>query len=343
MLINDPEIVVAVDINPNQLKLIELKRAGFKALDYESFIEFLGFRESTNRIELFKRVSKFLSKEDATYWKQKATEIELGIINQGKFEKYFQSFSKKVLPKIHSKKKIDAYVEKAFKKSIFSNKERYEAFAKDFSLKTLQKDPLYVLVDEMINKYETISGTDEVKGAEDKLEKANRLFVDGIRKMNPDKSYYPNANSTLRLTYGKVGPYKARDAVSYDYYTTIEGIMQKENPAKDDPNNEFVVEDKLKELYEKKDYGRYAENGELIVNFITNNDITGGNSGSPVINAKGELIGCAFDGNWEAMSGDISFENKVQRTISVDIRYTLFIIDKYAGAKHIIDEMTLIK
>jgi hypothetical protein len=128
--------------------------------------------------------------------------------------------------------------------------------------------------------------------------------------------------------------------VFYDYYTTIEGIMQKEDPN----NDEFVVPAKLKELYMNKDYGQYANaDGQLPVCFISNNDITGGNSGSPVINGNGELIGCAFDGNWEAMSGDIFFETKLQRTISVDIRYVLFIIDKYAGAGHLVDEMTLVQ
>jgi len=124
----------------------------------------------------------------------------------------------------------------------------------------------------------------------------------------------------------------------YDFYTTIEGLMAKENPDDD----EFIVPSKLKELYNKKDYGRYAENGTLPINFISDNDITGGNSGSPVMNAKGELIGCAFDGNWEAMSGDIAFEKSLQRTISVDIRYVLFVIDKYAGATNLIEEMTIV-
>ena len=248
-----------------------------------------------------------------------------------------------IIKKIGAKDQFKKYVAKAFKKSAFTSKEKYAAFAKEFSLKKLKKDPLFILVNEMMNKYDEINGTGLVKNANDELARANRLFVDGIRKMNTDKTYYPNANSTLRLTYGVVGDYKARDAVHYDYYTTIGGIMEKENPAKDDPNNEFVIEDKLKALWEAKDYGQYGENGDLVVNFISNNDITGGNSGSPVLNAKGELIGCAFDGNWEAMSGDVFFEDNVQRTISVDIRYVLFIVDKYAGATNLIDEMTLVK
>jgi hypothetical protein len=178
------------------------------------------------------------------------------------------------------------------------------------------------------------------KDINEKMEKGYRLFTDGLRQAMPEKTFAPDANSTLRMTWGVVGSYAPKDGVHYNYTTTIEGIMQKEDPS----NPEFVVPAKLKELYNAKDYGQYAdENGELIVNFISNNDITGGNSGSPVINGDGELIGTAFDGNWEAMSGDIFFEDQLQRTISVDIRYTLFIIDKYAGASHLIDEMTVVK
>ncbi|HPN22696.1 MAG TPA: S46 family peptidase, partial [Tenuifilaceae bacterium] len=146
-------------------------------------------------------------------------------------------------------------------------------------------------------------------------------------------------NSTMRLTYGEVLDYYPMNAVHYDYITTLDGVMEKEDP----DNWEFVVPQKLKDLYNAKDYGRYGENGKMPLAFISTNDITGGNSGSPVINANGELIGCAFDGNWEAMSGDIVFEKNLQRTISVDIRYVLFIIDKYAGATRLIDEMKIIE
>ncbi|NDD36266.1 MAG: serine protease, partial [Flavobacteriia bacterium] len=148
----------------------------------------------------------------------------------------------------------------------------------------------------------------------------------------------PDANSTMRMTFGKVGSYEPKDGVTYNYYTTLDGVMQKE----DATNPEFEVPQRLKDLYNAKDYGQYADaNGKLPVGLITDNDITGGNSGSPLINGKGELIGVAFDGNWEAMSGDIFFEDELQRTISVDIRYVLFIVDKYAGARHLVDEMTL--
>jgi hypothetical protein len=140
----------------------------------------------------------------------------------------------------------------------------------------------------------------------------------------------------MRVTYGKVLDYFPADAVHYDYVTYMEGIIEKEDPT----NDEFIVPAKLKELYEKKDFGKWADkDGRMVVNFLSHNDITGGNSGSPVINAKGDLIGIAFDGNWEAMSGDIAFETELQRTINVDIRYVMFIIDKYAGASNIIEEL----
>ena len=170
------------------------------------------------------------------------------------------------------------------------------------------------------------------------MDEGERLFIAGLREMQTDRKFYPNANSTMRLTYGTVGDYVPGDAMHYDFVTTMDGLMAKEDPS----NDEFIVPSRLKELYEAGDYGRYAdENGDLVINFISSNDITGGNSGSPVLNAYGDLIGTAFDGNWEAMSGDIAFENEVQRCISVDIRYTLFVIDKFAGAGHLIDEMTI--
>ena len=157
--------------------------------------------------------------------------------------------------------------------------------------------------------------------------------------MESDKVFYPDANSTMRLSYGSVQDYYPADAVHYDYVTHLYGVMEKEDPT----NPEFIVPKKLKELFEAKDFGRYGKDGQLVTCFLTTNDITGGNSGSPVINGNGELIGLAFDGNWEAMSGDIAFEPELQRTICVDSRYVLFIIDKFAGAQNLIDELTIIE
>ena len=150
----------------------------------------------------------------------------------------------------------------------------------------------------------------------------------------------PDANSTIRLTYGNVLAYDPRDAVSYSYYTTMKGVMEKADPT----STEFAIPSRLEELYNAKNFGQYTNaKGELPTCFITNNDITGGNSGSPVINAEGQLIGLAFDGNGEAMSGDIDFEENLQRCICLDTRYMLWVIDVYAGAKNLIAEMDIVK
>ena len=230
-----------------------------------------------------------------------------------------------------------AWAAMVFEESIFSSPEKINAFLDNPKAKTIAKDPAYEAIKAFSDNYNTLSE----KGSEANayLEKGRRLFVAGLREMDADKVFYPDANFTMRLTYGSVQDYYPADAVSYEYYTTLDGVMEKE-----DPNNwEFVVPDKLKELYQNKDYGSYGKGDVMPVCFLTNHDITGGNSGSPVINGNGELIGLAFDGNWEAMSGDIAFEPELQRTINVDIRYVLFIIDKYAGAQNIIDELTIVK
>lgn len=230
------------------------------------------------------------------------------------------------------------YAKKLYEKSIFTNEDRLVAFIDKPKAKTLEKDQMAIIANDLITMYRSQA---QVHAESDELfAKGDRLFQAGLQEMMPDKDFYPNANSTMRASFGNVAPYNPVDGVTYKYYTTMAGLM-----AKEDPNNdEFIVPAKLKALYEAKDYGQYADaDGTLHVNFISTNDITGGNSGSPVINGKGELIGLAFDGNWEAMSGDINFETSIQRTISVDIRYVLFIIDKYAGATNLIDEMTLVK
>lgn len=234
---------------------------------------------------------------------------------------------------------VSSFMSRVKANSVFVSKERYEQFASNFNLKTLETDPLFILMKDLDNAYQKAMSASEIKEAGEKLAVANRLFVKAVRDMQPSKVFYPNANSTMRLTYGKVLDYDPRDAVHYDYISTLDGVMQKEDPT----NPEFIVDPRIKELWEKKDYGQYGSNGKLYVNFLSNNDITGGNSGSPVINANGELIGTAFDGNWEAMSGDIYFEPNIQRTISCDIRYVLWLIDKCYGATNLIQEMKLVK
>jgi hypothetical protein len=232
---------------------------------------------------------------------------------------------------------IDLFVDDLFEESIFTDQARMTKFLDKPKTKTLQNDPAYAVYNEMRGVMMMYGG--QYSTAQAKVDKNMGLFIDGLRKMNPDKKYYPDANSSMRFTYGSVQDYYPADAVHYDYITHLYGVMEKEDPE----NPEFVVPERLKELYEAKDYGDYGVDGKLIVCFLSTNDITGGNSGSPVMNGNGELIGIAFDGNWEAMSGDIAFEPELQRTINVDIRYVLFIIDKFAGAQNLIDELTIVK
>lgn len=233
---------------------------------------------------------------------------------------------------------FDKYTDYVYDKSIFVSEEKMEKFMTKPSYKALDQDPIFSLMYSMVGNSRKLYSENKTNIL--KLRKAERIFLKGLMIMNKNKLMYPDANSTMRLTYGTVQDYDPMDAVEYDYYTTIDGIMQKE----DDTNEEFIVPQKLKELYKHKNYGNYADkSGDLHVCFLTTNDITGGNSGSGVFNAKGELIGCAFDGNWEAMSGDIAFEPELQRTIVADIRYILFIVDKFAGAENLINEMTILE
>ena len=232
-----------------------------------------------------------------------------------------------------------------YDRSIFVDAKKMEDFLESFNANfgdvassIIKQDPAFKLQKAILSNY--FQKIRPNNAAPQKLlNVANRLFIDGLRKMSPNQKFYPNANFTMRLTYGSVGDYAPGDAVDYGFITTLDGVMEK----MDNNNPEFIVPEKLVELYENKNYGPYAGDGDkLNVCFISNNDITGGNSGSPVVNSLGHLIGCAFDGNWEAMSGDIAFEHELQRTISVDVRYILFIIDKFAGASNIIDELTLV-
>ncbi len=249
---------------------------------------------------------------------------------------YYPSF----YAEIQNKYKGDyaKYTEKMFKKSIFDNQEELTAFLKDPSLKTLKKDMVFQAAVDIFDMYRATSMS--LREGDEKLLKGRRLFVAGLMEMQPDKKFYPDANSTMRLTYGTVMPYDPRDGVTYKYYTTTDGYLEKEIPG----DYEFDVPKRMKELLLDENYGEYAdEDGKLHACFITDNDITGGNSGSPVINGKGELIGIAFDGNWEAMSGDLDFEENLQRCINVDIRFVLWVVDIYAGAQNLIDEMTIIR
>lgn len=267
---------------------------------------------------------------------QKIAAATFRIYQENVASKYHPPFFRKV--KAQYGNDFEKYTKELYAKSIFGSQQKLVDFFAKPKAKVLEKDPIFQASLDIFRMLELIG--DETEKTLANLSKGNRLFVGGLMEMQADKTFYPDANSTMRLTYGTVGGYTPRDAVEYDYFTTLRGYLEKEIPGDD----EFDVPAKLKELYEAKDFGPYADkDGTLHTCFISNNDITGGNSGSPVINAKGELIGVAFDGNWEAMSGDLAFENELQKCINVDIRFVLWTIDKMAGAQNLLDEMTIVK
>jgi len=233
-----------------------------------------------------------------------------------------------------------SYVNAAVDLSIFSSLDKVKAFLQYPTQGQLDNDPIYALSNDLITHYN--SKSDEIAKAQNDYSASFRLLVEGLRESKIGTIKYPDANSTLRLTYGKVRalPADKRNDAKINNYTTMEGMVKKYKKG----DEEFDLPARLLEMQKNKDYGRYADkDGSLHVNFLTDNDITGGNSGSPVLNGKGELIGLAFDGNIEAMAGDVIFDNKLQRTINVDIRFVLWVIENYSGAKNIVDEMTLVK
>ncbi|MBL0911300.1 MAG: S46 family peptidase [Bacteroidia bacterium] len=235
----------------------------------------------------------------------------------------------------NDQEKLKAYAANMYKKSIFANRAAMEKFLKKPSKKALDADPGYKYMQSVIGLYFKVMGA---AGASEQAEgELMKEYMQAIREFTTDKPLYPDANSTLRFTFGSVQGYNGVDGKEFKFFTTADGILEKEKPG----DLEFDVPKKLHDLIVAKDFGRYGNNGDLNVCFLTTHDITGGNSGSPVIDGEGNLIGIAFDGNWESMVGDLSYQPKTQRTISVDIRYVLFFIDKYAGATNLIEELSL--
>lgn len=255
-------------------------------------------------------------------------------------EAYKPAFFKEIHRKYNGD--YEAYTKMVFAKSVFDKPDQVEALINNFNkkeVKKLRKDPAYIMASQLMALYNT-----EIKQQRfvfnSQLDSLQRLYMKAQMEMNPDERYYPDANSTLRVAYGHVDGFSPKDAVYYNHFTTLEGIMQKENPDVYD----YVVEEKLKTLYNNKDYGRYADkDGTLHVAFAASNHTTGGNSGSPVLNEEGQLVGVNFDRCWEGTMSDLMYDPEVCRNISLDIRYFLFVVDKFAGAGYLLDEMTLIE
>ena len=232
---------------------------------------------------------------------------------------------------------IDTYLDALYDASVFCSPETLKKAIEQKGVKVFE-DPAFVAAKSLVNKtfdlHHAAGETNKV------LADARQNYTAGLLEWKAGQPSYPDANFTMRFTYGTVKGYSPKDAVVYRYYTTLDGVMEKEDPTK----WEFVVPAKLKELWKNQDFGQYAmADGKMPLAFLSNNDITGGNSGSPIMNSRGELIGLAFDGNWESMSSDVMFEPELQRCINVDIRYVLFIVDKFGGAGWLIDEMDIVR
>ena len=236
------------------------------------------------------------------------------------------------------KGKLAKYIDEVYDNSILANEKNLKKFLKKPSLKKMESDPAYKLRTAILSVQRELSKKNSEFAK--RMNPLHKTYLKGLMEKANGAPMAPDANFTMRMTYGSVKPYQPKDGVTYNHYTTLKGVMEKENPK----SSEFIVPARLKELYDRKDYGDYAlPNGEMPVAFLTTNDITGGNSGSGVLNSKGELIGLAFDGNWESLSGDINFDNDKQRCINVDIRYVLFVIEKFGGCKRLINEMKIVK
>lgn len=311
-----------------------------------------------NGIELIKFANTLLAFEPSNTDEEKEEFIKENIINAYKdyepaldkevlpvmLRLYAERVPKDNLPDIYNfinkkfKDNYDKYADWLFKKSKFVNMEDLMILLKQKDNKQILKDPAMDLALSVKDMSYQLAGN--MSQTYQDIRRAEREFMAALIEMNPDYTYSPDANFSQRLSYGTIQGYEPRDGVWYNYYTTTEGVLQKEVPG--DP--EFNVQPEILSEIRKGDFGQYKnDKGELYTCFLSNNDITGGNSGSPVLNGNAEVIGLAFDGNWEALSGDIVFEPEMQRTISVDIRYCLYVIDKIMDASHIIDELKLSK
>lgn len=314
------------------------------AQNFQKLVE-LSEKEKPDEAEIKKEVDK-LKTNSTGFFKNYDVRIDKDVFAT-LLKMYHDDVDKSFHPSIFKmieenyKNDFKRYGDDVFAKTFITNSKKVEELLANYSAKSSKKiikDPAYILMKNLVdNQKQKVAG--EFTELTEQLNKMNRLYMAAQMEMQHDKKFYPDANLTLRVAYGQVEDYVPRNAVHYNYYSTLTGVMEKEDAS----NNEFIVPKKLKELYEKKDYGRYGINNVLPVTFIASNHTTGGNSGSPVINANGELIGTNFDRVWEGTMSDYQYDPDECRNIAIDIRYTLFVVDKFAGCKRLVDEMTIVE
>ena len=312
------------------------------ASGFTKLVSMVGNDASTEEIN---KVLESLRKRATGFFKNydQATGDALAVAMLSMFEenvpgKYHPEEFKKIMEKYDGN--YQTWIKKVRGKSLFMDEKTLISFLNSFkssNVKKIEKDPIYMLVQSAGEIYGKILS--EYGELNQELESLHRVYMKAQMEFEPEKLFYPDANFSLRVSYGEVSGYDSRDAVFYKHYTTLEGVIEKDNPEIYD----YDVPDKLKELYLKKDYGRYAQDGKIPICFLATNHTTGGNSGSPLIDAEGNLIGINFDRAWEGVMSDLMFNPEQCRNISLDIRYALFIIDKFAGAGYLLDEMTLVE
>lgn len=340
----------------------DFKSAYDKLTPYQKVVDY--FSETVNAVEVIRFANSFKSLID-TKPEELSKKLEtMKTSTKGFFKDYnaetdkklfvvmlkmyYENVDKSMHPDlfatIQGKYKGDytKYAEMIFKKSIFSSEQKVNEFLNNYSAeknKIIQKDPAYILARSAYGFFETkIQPT--YNSTLDNVNRLQRDYMYALKVVIPEKKYYPDANSTLRVSFGKIEGYEGMDGVTLKHFTTLDGIMEKEGPA----NVDFIVPARLKELYEKKDFGQYADkNGKIIVAITSSQHTTGGNSGSPLIDASGNLIGVNFDRNWEGTANDIIYDDTQGRSIILDIRYALFVIDKFAGATNLINEMKIVR
>jgi len=312
------------------------------AQNFQKLVE-LSEKEKPDEAEIKKEADK-LKTNSAGFFKNYDVRIDREVF-ETLLKMYHDDVDKSFYPGIFKmieedyKNDFNKYADDIFAKTFLTSPKKVDELLANYSAKSskkIVKDPAYILMKSLTdNQKQKVAG--ELSELTEQLNKMNRLYMAAQMEMQHEKKFYPDANLTLRVTYGQVQDYVPRDAVHYNYYTTLEGVMEKEDAS----DAEFIVPQKLKELYEKKDYGRYGTNNIMPLAFIASNHTTGGNSGSPVINAYGELIGINFDRVWEGTMSDYQYDPAVCRNIAVDIRYILFVVDKFAGCKRVVDEMKI--